>query len=137
LENPPKPGEYRVFNQFEEVYGINELAEKVQRVGRQLGLDVELRNVENPRQEMEDHYYNPDHANLFNLGYRPTHAVEDELRTMLVDLMKYRSTIESRRHVLVPDVRWNGRRERVRWLDASPPRTSVDSSVEQTAGEGE
>ncbi|HIE55003.1 MAG TPA: NAD-dependent epimerase/dehydratase family protein, partial [Chromatiaceae bacterium] len=29
IENPPKEGEYRVFNQFEEVYDIYELAEKV------------------------------------------------------------------------------------------------------------
>ena len=30
LENPPTSGEYRVFNQFEEVYTITELAQKVQ-----------------------------------------------------------------------------------------------------------
>ena len=34
VENPPAPGEYRVFNQFEEVYDITELAGKVGRVAR-------------------------------------------------------------------------------------------------------
>lgn len=33
IENPPKKGEYRVFNQFEEVYDLYELAIKVQKVG--------------------------------------------------------------------------------------------------------
>jgi len=38
LENPPrKAGEYRVFNQFEEVYDVTELALKVQKVAGQLG----------------------------------------------------------------------------------------------------
>jgi len=34
---------------------------KVQRVADKLGLDVEVRNIENPRMELEEHYYNPDH----------------------------------------------------------------------------
>jgi len=116
LENPPKAGEYRVFNQFEEVYDVTELALKVQKVAGELGLEVEVRNLENPRQELEEHYYNPDHQHLFDLGYKPTHDVEAELRIMLQDLLKYRDRIEAKREVLIPDVRWDGRREKVRFL---------------------
>jgi UDP-sulfoquinovose synthase len=116
LENPPKAGEYRVFNQFEEVYDVTELALKVQKVAATLGLEVEVRNLENPRKEMEEHYYNPDHQHLFDLGYKPTHDVEAEMRIMLQDLMKYRDRIEAKREVLIPDVRWDGRREKVRFL---------------------
>jgi len=116
LENPPKAGEYRVFNQFEEVYDVTELALKVQKVAATLGLEVEVRNLENPRQEMEEHYYNPDHQHLFDLGYKPTHDVEAEMRIMLQDLLKYRDRIEAKREVLIPDVRWDGRREKVRFL---------------------
>jgi UDP-sulfoquinovose synthase len=68
IENPPKKGEYRVFNQFEEVYDLTELALKVQKVAGDLGLKVEVGNVENPRLEMEEHYYNPDHRHLLDLG---------------------------------------------------------------------
>ena len=46
IENPPKKGEYKVFNQFEEVYDLTELALRVQKVGNELGLDVEVRNPE-------------------------------------------------------------------------------------------
>lgn len=116
LENPPDLGEYRVFNQFEEVYNLTELALKVQGVGSKLGLEIEVRNLENPRKEMEDHCYRPDHQHLFDLGYRPTHSVEAELEIMLRDLFEYRSRIEEKREALIPDIRWDGQRGKVQFL---------------------
>lgn len=116
VERPPGPGEYRVYNQFEETYDIAELAEMVQRVAAGLGLDVDVRNVENPRQEMHEHHYAPAHEHLLGLGYQPTHDVEAEIRVMLGDLLRYRDRVEARRDALLPDVRWDGRRERVEFL---------------------
>jgi UDP-sulfoquinovose synthase len=116
LENPPEAGEYRVFNQFEEIYDVTELAEKVARVGKPLGLEVEVRNLENPRKEMEEHHYNPDHQHLLDLGYQPTHDVEAEMRIMLQDLMKYRDRIEARQELLIPDIRWDGTRRKSSFL---------------------
>ena len=116
LEKPPQPGEYRVFNQFEEVYDLTALAEKVRRVSGQLGLEVEIHNLENPRQEMEEHYYKPDHQNLRDLGYKPTHDVEAEMKIMLADLMKYRDRIESKKEALIPKIRWDGKRQKVAYL---------------------
>lgn len=128
IENPPKAGEYRVFNQFEEVYSVTELALKVQEVGRELGLKVEIRNLENPRIEKEKHYYNPDHRHLLDLGYKPTHDVEQELKLMLQDLMKYRDRIEAKREVFIPDIRWDGTKRKVGFLSS---RIEVPSAVEQ------
>ena len=125
LENPPEDGEYRVFNQFDEVYDVTELAFKVQKVAREMGLNVDVRNLENPRMELEEHYYNPDHRHLFELGYRPAHNVEAELRIMLEDLMRFRHRIEEKREVLIPDVRWDGRRERVGFLDVRQLRVTA------------
>ncbi|HEX2192745.1 MAG TPA: NAD-dependent epimerase/dehydratase family protein [Acidimicrobiales bacterium] len=116
LERPPAPGEYRVFNQFEETYDIAQLAEKVRRVADELGLEPEIRGVENPRQELQEHHYAPDHRNLLELGYRPTHDVDAEIRIMLHDLLRYRDRIEANRGALMPDVRWDGRREPVSFL---------------------
>ena len=113
LENPPQAGEYRVFNQFQEVYDITGLALRVQKVAGQLGLTAEIRNLENPRQELEEHYYNPDHQKLFDLGYQPTCKVEDQIRVMLQDLMKYRDRIEEKRAALIPDVHWDGSHRKV------------------------
>ena len=116
IENPPKAGEYRVFNQFEEVYDITELACKVKKVGKKLGLNVEVKNLENPRSELEDHYFNPDHQHLLDLGYKPTHDVEKEIEVMMQDLIKCKDRIEARREALIPDIRWDGRREKVDYL---------------------
>ena len=41
--NPAEPGEFRVFNQFTEQFSINQLAELVQRAGKEYGLDVQIR----------------------------------------------------------------------------------------------
>jgi UDP-sulfoquinovose synthase len=120
LENPPEQGEYRVFNQFQEVYSIMELALMVQRVAGELGLDAEIRNLENPRDEMEEHYYKPDHQHLLDLGYQPTQDVAGELRVMMADLMRYRDRIEAKRDALIPALRWDGRHERVRYMEARP-----------------
>lgn len=117
LENPPAGPEYRVFNQFAEVYDVTELALKVQKVGAELGLDPEVRNLENPRRELEEHYYNPDHQRLFDLGYEPTHDVEAELRIMISDLAQHADRIEAKKDALIPDVRWDGRRKKVGYIE--------------------
>ncbi|MBN1104909.1 MAG: NAD-dependent epimerase/dehydratase family protein [Deltaproteobacteria bacterium] len=116
IENPPVRGEYRVFNQFEEVYSLIEVAQKVQQVASSMGLNVEIRPLENPRIELEEHYYAPDHQNLIGLGYLPTHNIEKEMETTLIDLLKYRKRIEARSHALTPDIRWNGTRGKSKFL---------------------
>jgi UDP-sulfoquinovose synthase len=116
LENPPEHGEYRVFNQFEEVYNLTQLALKVQRAAAGLGMEVEVSSVENPRTELEDHFYEPDHHNLLNLGYKPTHTVETEITFMLEDLQKYSDRIEMHRDVFMPDVRWDGGRAKSKFI---------------------
>ncbi len=117
IENPPEVGEYRVFNQFEEVYDITELAERVQTVANRMSLNVEIRPVENPRVELEDHYYNPDHQHLLDLGYRPTHDLEAELEIVMQDLLQHTDRIEARRDSVLPDIRWDGSRKRAEYLD--------------------
>ncbi len=115
-EHPPKQGEYRVFNQFEEVYNVTELAEKVRKIGNEFGLKVEIKPVENPRMESEEHHYNPDHKHLLDLGYQPTHDMESELRLIFKDLTKYRERIETRKYASFPDIRWDGSRRKSEYL---------------------
>lgn len=112
VENPPKPGEYRVFNQFEECYTIEELALKVQQAAREVGLETTIQYYDNPRTERDQHYYNPDRQHLIDLGYTPTHDVVAEVKIMLADLMPHRARILARRDILLPDIRWAGERRR-------------------------
>tara|TARA_Y100000310_G_scaffold166912_2_gene166642 strand:+ start:16727 stop:17893 length:1167 start_codon:yes stop_codon:yes gene_type:complete len=111
LENPPKKGEYRTFNQFEEVYDLTELAKRVAEA-----IPAEIINYENPRTEAGKHYYNPAHQKLLDLGYKPTHDMRSELQEMIGDLMKYRDRIEEVKHLLLPDIHWNGTKRKVRKL---------------------
>ncbi len=112
IENPPEAGEYRVFNQFEETYSIIELVDMVQEVSAEVGLDVDVYEYENPRNEAAEHYYNPDRQHLINLGYVPTHDVKAEMKIMLTDLKEHRERILEKKEILVPDIRWDGTRKR-------------------------
>lgn len=120
IENPPQPGEYRVFNQFEECYTIAELAEKVQEAGASLGLDVAIRHYDNPRTERDSHYYNPDRENLIKLGYNPSHDVVAEIRLMLQDMLPHRDRVMAKKDILVPDIRWDGSRRRSIEMELDP-----------------
>lgn len=119
IENPPLQGEYRVFNQFEEVYKIADLAYKVKKVAALLGLHVDVGAVENPRVEQEHHYYNPDCSKLRKLGYVPTDDMDLELSNMLRDLIAHRSRITNLKSVLIPEIRWSGARRKSDYLSES------------------
>ena len=112
VENPPARGEYRVFNQFENAYSIAELAVMVQEVAACMCLDVEVRRYENPREEMEDHYYQPDRQHLIDLGYQPTQDIKSVMKQILQDLMQHRDRIKAHESVLIPDIRWDASRKR-------------------------
>jgi len=117
LENPAQPGEYRVFNQFQDLFDVSQLAGIVQRVAGKLGLHVVIRPLENPRCESEEHYYKADHQALFDLGYRPTRPIETEVQLMLADLIPHRERILEKQQALIPDIRWDGRISKVAFLE--------------------
>jgi UDP-sulfoquinovose synthase len=79
-------------------------------------MDATVINVENPRVELEEHYYAPDHQNLLDLGYQPSHDVEAEMQVMLQDLSKYKDRIEAHKDALLPQMRWDGRHQKVQYL---------------------
>ena len=78
VTHPAEAGEFRVFNQFTESFSVLDLAELVQKAGAEVGLDVAIGAVDNPRVEQEEHYYNPAHTKLLDLGLRP-HLLSAEL----------------------------------------------------------
>jgi len=108
LENPPKNGEYRIVNQFDQQYKISELAERVQNIGIKKGLDVEIKHVENPRLEKEEHYYNADHSILKDLGYKATRNIDEEIGLILDDLIPNKERIQKKRDSIIKSVKWQG-----------------------------
>ena len=107
IENPPDEGEYRVFNQFDEIYNAAELAQKVKNVANKLGFDSDIQHIENPRIEDEHlHYYNLIHEKLQQLGFKASHNLEGELEIMLTDLNKYKQRLIAKRDHILPEVGW-------------------------------
>jgi UDP-sulfoquinovose synthase len=104
LENPAQKGELRIFNQFVETFSVNQLAEKVQQAGRRFDLDVTIKSLPNPRKEAEDHYYNPVHTGLLDLGLKPHYLTQEVLEQMMETVLVYRDNI--RRECIFKGVTW-------------------------------
>jgi UDP-sulfoquinovose synthase len=105
VENPAEEGQLRIFNQFTEQFSVNELAERVSRVGNSMSLGVQVKAIENPRKELEDHYYNARHSGLLDLGLQPNYLTDDVIASMLEVVLKHKASIEQRR--IMPRVRWS------------------------------
>lgn len=104
LKNPAAPGELRIFNQFVETFSVNELAERVRRVGNRSGLDVRIASVRNPRKEAEEHYYNPVHTGLLDIGLKPHYLTDDVLAQMIETVLQYKDGIK--KETIFRGVKW-------------------------------
>jgi hypothetical protein len=105
-----------VFNQFTEQFSINELAELVKKAGSEVGLDVAIENVANPRVEKEQHYYNAKHEELLKLGLEP-HLLSETLVGHMFDVIRRNRDRVITDHIL-PRTTWR----------AGVPTQSADSS---------
>lgn len=107
LNKPPEIGEYRVYNQFDEHYSINELAAYVKENGEKiLGREVEIKHVENPRVEKDQHYYNPEHKKLKELGYKPSGNLRAELEKIIEDVNRFRENAIRFKDAVMPRTYW-------------------------------
>lgn len=104
--NPAKPGEYRVFNQFTETFSITQLAELVVQQANALGISATIESLENPRVELEEHYYNPAHTKLLTLGLKP-HLLSDVLINSVLERVKL-FQCRIKRDIVLPRVKWDG-----------------------------
>jgi UDP-sulfoquinovose synthase len=91
--NPAQSGEMRVYNQFTEVFSVLQLAQEVQKAAEHLGYNVELQHLANPRVESEDHYYNPTHTKLLELGLKPRLLSDELIETMISTIERYKDRV--------------------------------------------
>ena len=101
---PAQRGEYRVFNQFTELFTINQLADIVKSAGAKLGLKVEIQHIENPRKEEEEHYYNPAHTKLMDLGLKPNLLSDVLINSVFKKIYQHKDNID--KDVIMPKVKW-------------------------------
>ncbi len=106
IANPADAGEFRVFNQYTELFSVGDLASMVQKAGADLGMKVEINHLDNPRVELEEHYFNAVNTNLLELGLQP-HLLSDSLLDSLLNFAtKYKDRVDTK-HIL-PKVTWRG-----------------------------
>ena len=53
---------------------------------------------------MEEHYYNPTHTGLLDLGLEPNYLTDSELMLMMEHVLKHRDFIE--KHKIFRGVKW-------------------------------
>lgn len=104
-EEPASSGELRIYNQLTETFSVNELASLVQRAGSELNLNVEIKSIDNPRKEKEEHYYNPTHSGLAELGLKPNLMSTNVLCDMLTRIIDNKHRIIENK--IMPRVNWN------------------------------
>jgi UDP-sulfoquinovose synthase len=104
VDNPADKGECRVFNQFTERFSILQAAKFVVEAAKQFGIQVQVEHVPNPRVEKEEHYYNPVHTKLLDLGLQPHYLTNDVVAGMIDHILKSGAPID--RSTIMPSIKW-------------------------------
>jgi UDP-sulfoquinovose synthase len=68
-------------------------------------MDVKIDHVPNPRKEKEDHYYEPAHSGLLELGLEPHPMTDEVVAEMLDTVARYGDRIDVQK--IHPRVRWS------------------------------
>jgi UDP-sulfoquinovose synthase len=108
VETPADAGEFRVFNQFTEQFSVRQLAELVKSSAGELNLEVDIDEHDNPRVEMEEHYYNAVHDKLQALGLDPALLGDELVRSMLNAISDNRDRIVE--SAIEPNATWKSGR---------------------------
>lgn len=104
INNPADAGQFRVFNQFTELFSVEDLALKVKQAGVAIGLDVQIDHLENPRVELEEHYFNAKNTKLIDLGLQPHYLSDSLLDSLLNFAIKYQQRVN--KDQILPKVSW-------------------------------
>jgi UDP-sulfoquinovose synthase len=100
-DHPADRGEFRVFNQFTESFSVRQLAELVAEL---YPVAVTVQYLDNPRVELEEHYYNATNSGLLALGLEP-HFLSDTLVESMFEIVKQNAD-RIRPELLMPQTHW-------------------------------
>ncbi|MGB7443231.1 MAG: NAD-dependent epimerase/dehydratase family protein [Coleofasciculaceae cyanobacterium] len=104
IANPAEEGQFRVFNQFTEMFSIGDLAVMVKNASTTLGLNVDINHIENPRVELEQHYFYAKNTSLLDLGLQPHYLSDSLLDSLLNFAKKYSNRVDNQQ--ILPKVTW-------------------------------
>jgi len=101
LLNPADEGEFRVFNQFTEMYSVRQMADLV---AEAYPGNVQIDTLEDPRVEKEEHYYRAAHTKLLDLGLVPHLLEPSTIRSLLAVVDRHRDRVDL--EAIGPTVDW-------------------------------
>ena len=104
VNNPPKEGEYRVFNQFTDFLSLVEMSNKIKIFAKQNSIKAETINIENPRIEDENHYYNPKNTSLLSLGLKPIEFDSNQIENIFKIVKANLDRVNQ--DTLDPNIKW-------------------------------
>jgi UDP-sulfoquinovose synthase len=104
IANPAEAGQFRVFNQFTELFSVGDLAVMVQNAGTKMGLDINVNHIDNPRVEKEEHYFYAKNTSLMSLGLQPHYLSDSLLDSLLNFALKYNHRVD--KNQILPKVSW-------------------------------
>ncbi|HAJ63493.1 MAG TPA: NAD-dependent dehydratase [Cyanobacteria bacterium UBA8543] len=104
IATPAEPGQFRVFNQFTELFSVGDLAVMVKNAATTIGLDVAINHLDNPRVEKEEHYFYAKNTNLLSLGLEPHYLSDSLLDSLLNFASKYQNRVD--KNQILPKVSW-------------------------------
>jgi UDP-sulfoquinovose synthase len=100
-ETPADRGEFRVFNQLTQTMSVLEIAETVAAASPEA---VTIERLDNPRVELEEHYYNVVYSGLAELGLE-AHLLSDTLIESLLSITKQYAH-RARPEAMLPTIQW-------------------------------
>jgi UDP-sulfoquinovose synthase len=100
-ESPAERGEFRVFNQLTQTMSVLQIAETI---AAAFAEQVTISKLDNPRVELEEHYYNVVYTGLAELGLQ-AHLLSDTLIESLVAITK-RYAHRARPEAMLPTIQW-------------------------------
>jgi nucleoside-diphosphate-sugar epimerase len=92
-----RTGEFRVYNQTTELVSIMHLATSIADAGKELGFDVEVKNIPNPRVEVEDHEMSMSTDNFRTLLPEPRYNLATGIAQVIKSLKPYKHVLEQYR----------------------------------------
>ncbi|MEQ8970785.1 MAG: UDP-sulfoquinovose synthase [Coleofasciculus sp. B1-GNL1-01] len=104
IANPADPGQFRVFNQFTEMFSVGDLAVMVKNAGTHLDIDVDIKHLDNPRVELEQHYFYAKNTCLLSLGLQPHYLSDSLIDSLLNFASKYKHRVDEKQ--ILPKVSW-------------------------------
>jgi len=104
IANPADSGQFRVFNQFTEMFSVGDLAVMVKNAGTHLDIDVDINHLDNPRVELEQHYFYAKNTCLLSLGLQPHYLSDSLIDSLLNFASKYKHRVDEKQ--ILPKVSW-------------------------------